>query len=103
MFVAMNRFKVLPGEEEAFEAVWTNRESFLDGVPGFTSFNLLRGPSDDEHTLFATHTVWDSRDAFTAWTKSEAFRKAHAGAGGNKPLYAGPPRLELFDAVEGLN
>lgn len=100
MFIAMNRFQVKPGQEEAFEAVWKSRDSYLEDVPGFVEFALLRGPSAEDHTLFATHTVWESQDAFTAWTRSEAFRKAHAGAGNNKPLYAGSPKLELFDSVQ---
>jgi heme-degrading monooxygenase HmoA len=44
--------------------------------------------------------MWESRDAFEAWTKSEAFRKAHAGAGDNKPLYIDRPRLELFETAQ---
>jgi heme-degrading monooxygenase HmoA len=100
MFIAMNRFQVRPGQEEAFETVWKSRDSYLEDVPGFVSFDLLRGSSAEDHTLFATHTLWQSRDAFVAWTKSEAFRKAHAGAGSNKPLYIGSPSLELFDSVQ---
>ena len=100
MFIAMNRFQVKPGEEEAFETVWKNRDSYLEDVPGFIEFNLLRGPSAEDHTLYATHTLWESRDAFEAWTKSEAFRKAHAGAGDKKPLYIDRPRLELFEAAQ---
>jgi heme-degrading monooxygenase HmoA len=69
-------------------------------VPGFIEFHLLRGPAEEDHTLFATHTVWQSRDAFEGWTRSDAFRKAHAGAGSNKPLYIGPPRFEGFEAVQ---
>ena len=34
MFIAMNRFKVVKGEEKAFEDLWLNRESHLDTVPG---------------------------------------------------------------------
>ena len=100
MFVAMNRFQVVKGQEEAFETVWTRRESHLEDVPGFLGFNLLRGPDAPDHTLYATHTLWSSRQAFEDWTRSEAFRKAHAGAGGNAHLYAGPPRLELFASVQ---
>lgn len=100
MFIAMNRFQVRPGEEEAFETIWKTRDSYLEDVPGFVAFHLLRGPSVEDHTLFATHTVWASRDDFEAWTRSEAFRKAHAGAGANKPLYIGPPRFEGFEVVQ---
>ncbi len=102
MFIAMNRFQVKPGQEDAFETMWKSRDSYLADVPGFVGFHLLRGPAQEDHTLFATHTVWESRDAFEGWTKSEAFRKAHAGAGGNKDLYAGPPRLELFESVQSV-
>jgi len=99
MFIAMNRFQIKPGEEEAFEAVWKSRDSYLEDVPGFIEFQLLRGPSAEDHTLYATHTIWSSREDFEAWTGSEAFRKAHAGAGSHKPLHVGPPRLELFEVV----
>jgi heme-degrading monooxygenase HmoA len=100
MFIAMNRFSVAPGEEAAFEAVWLGRDSHLSGVPGFVAFHLLRGPTADDHTLFASHTVWRSRADFEAWTRSDAFRKAHGGAGGSKPLYLGHPRFEGFDVIQ---
>ena len=99
MFLAMNRFPVALGQEEEFITMWQQRESYLNEVPGFREFHLLRGPSNDTYTLFASHTVWESEAAFTAWTTSEAFRKAHARAGGSKNFYLGPPQLELFEAV----
>ena len=100
MFIAMNRFKVLPGSEDAFQTVWTSRDTHLREVPGFIAFHLLRGPAKDDHTLFASHTLWASHADFEAWTQSEAFRLAHRGAGGNKPLYAGHPEFEGFETVQ---
>ena len=41
MFIAMNRFRVKKGSEDAFEKVWLGRESYLDRVPGFLEFCLL--------------------------------------------------------------
>lgn len=100
MFIAMNRFRIARGREAEFVAHWKNRESYLDEVPGFREFHLLEGPITDEYTLFASHTVWESEDAFAAWTRSDAFRKAHATAGQTpRDLYVGPPQLELFEAV----
>ena len=99
MFIAMNRFKIALGREDEFVKIWSERDSHLDGVPGFKKFNLLRGPTSDECTLFASHSIWEDRDAFEAWTKSEAFRKAHAGAGGAKGIYLGHPEFEGFDEV----
>jgi len=98
-FIAMNRFRIVPGREDEFVEMWRQRDSYLSNVPGFVEFLLLRGPTTDEHTLFASHTVWASRAHFEDWTRSEAFRAAHAGAGQKRDLYLGPPQLELFDAV----
>lgn len=99
MYIAMNRFRIAAGREDEFIEIWKNRDSQLDNVPGFREFHLLRGPTDEECTLFASHSVWDSAEAFENWTRSEAFRRAHAGAGGSKGLYLGPPHFEGFDAV----
>ena len=29
MFIAMNRFEVVKGQEDAFEAMWKSRDSYL--------------------------------------------------------------------------
>ena len=98
-FIAMNRFKIILGKEDDFENVWKTRETFLNDVNGFISFNLLRGDSTDEYTLYSSHSIWQSKEHFIAWTKSEAFRKAHKNAGENKPLYLGHPEFEGFNVV----
>jgi heme-degrading monooxygenase HmoA len=100
MFIAMNRFKVLPGGSDEFERVWTTRDTHLREVPGFLEFHLLRGPERDDHVLYSSHTVWRSREEFEAWTRSEAFRLAHRSAGGNKPLYLGHPEFEGFEVIQ---
>jgi heme-degrading monooxygenase HmoA len=58
MFIAMNRFIINEGHEEAFENVWRNRDSSLSEVPGFKTFHLLKGPRNDTtgQTLYASHT-----------------------------------------------
>jgi heme-degrading monooxygenase HmoA len=73
MFIAMNRFRVARGSETAFEEVWLNRDSQLNKVPGFVEFHLLKGPEAEDHTLYASHTVWRTKAEFEAWTKSERF------------------------------
>ena len=80
MFIAMNRFKVVPNSCSEFERVWTSRDTHLRDVPGFVEFYLLRGPERDDHVLYSSHTVWRSREDFEAWTRSEAFRIAELQA-----------------------
>ena len=100
MFIAMNRFKIKIGMEQDFIEIWRQRDSHLQGVPGFKEFHLLQGQSFEDYTLFASHSVWESEQAFEDWTHSEAFRKAHAHAGEKtKDVYIGPPQLEWFNAV----
>lgn len=99
MFLAMNRFAIARGREEGFEQIWRQRESFLEEVPGFVSFKLLKGASDEQQTLYASHSVWDSREAFEAWTQSDNFRKAHAQANAPQGTYLARPNLELFEQV----
>lgn len=103
MYIAMNRFKVRNGSEDAFEQVWKNRDSTLSEMTGFKEFLLLRGPADEAEgfTLFASHTVWASHADFVAWTKSENFRAAHKNAGFGNVLYSGHPLFEGFSVVEG--
>jgi heme-degrading monooxygenase HmoA len=97
MFIAMNRFRVKKGSEQAFEKVWLSRDSQLNKVPGFVEFHLLKGPEHEDFTLYASHTVWQNQSAFEAWTKSEAFRAVHKDAGQNKPLYIDHPQFEGFE------
>lgn len=100
MFIAMNRFKVRKGSEEAFENVWSSRESYLDRMPGFVEFHLLKGPEAEDHTLYSSHTTWQNKAAFEAWTKSDEFRAAHARAGNSTntaSLYLEHPKFEGFE------
>lgn len=99
MYIAMNRFRIAPGKEQVFIDIWKNRDTHLKDVPGFKEFNLLQGATDEHATLFASHSLWESAEAFSNWTKSEAFRQAHANAGEVKDIYLGPPQLECFEVV----
>ena len=102
MYIAMNRFKVTKGSEAAFETVLANRETFLDRMAGFVEFHLLKGPAADDHTLYATHTVWRTEADFIAWTKSDEFRTSHARAGNQSTgsLYLGHPQFEGFSVLQ---
>jgi heme-degrading monooxygenase HmoA len=78
------------------------RDSYLAQVPGFVAFHLLRGPEHEDYTLYSSHTMWASQQAFSAWTQSEQFRAAHRDAGSRKPLHLGHPKFEGFEVVQAL-
>ena len=58
MYIAMNRFKINRGQEEAFEHVWKTRETHLDNVPGFNNFHLLE---ENLMTFDATTMTYNAR------------------------------------------
>ena len=104
MFIAMNRFMVKKGSEDAFEKIWASRESYLDRMRGFVSFHLLKGPEAEDHTLYSSHTVWQSKENFEDWTRSDEFRIAHARAGNESTgsLYLEHPKFEGFEVRQTL-
>jgi heme-degrading monooxygenase HmoA len=100
----MNRFRVKKGMEDAFENVWASRDSYLDRMKGFVEFHLLKGPEAEDHTLYSSHTVWQTKDDFVAWTNSDEFRQAHAraGNGSSNSMYLEHPKFEGFEVRQTL-
>ncbi len=100
-YIAMNRFKIRDGHEEAFETMWRERESRLSELQGFQEFRLLKGPKGEGFQLYSSHVIWDKEEDFKAWTKSEQFRAAHRNAGkreGESPFME-PPKFEGFETI----
>ena len=95
----MNRFKIARGRENDFEKVWKERDTYLESVPGFIEFHLIKGKKQETHTLYASHSTWSSEDDFLNWTKSDAFRQAHKGAGEHSDVYLGHPDFEGFEII----
>jgi heme-degrading monooxygenase HmoA len=95
----MNRFTIDPNYWSDFETRFKQRSGLIDGEPGFIRNAILRPEenSSDQHIVM---TLWESRQAFEAWTKSRAFRKAHESAGQMpKKWFIVPGKLEIFEAV----
>tara|TARA_B100001741_G_C16231723_1_gene449782 strand:- start:28 stop:291 length:264 start_codon:yes stop_codon:yes gene_type:complete len=85
--------------EKDFENLWIKRESHLQNVNGFKKFNLIRGKSHSDFTLYASHSTWETEKDFINWTKSESFKKAHKNAGQNSDMYLGHPVFEGFNVI----
>ena len=95
MYLAMNRFKVNVEREAEWETIWKERETYLQQVPGFVQFMLLRGAEPGD---YISYSAWEDADAFHAWTQSEAFRRGHA-QGTVAGVLEGPPQLGLYEPV----
>lgn len=96
MFVVMNRIAVRPEFRGAFEERFRARAQEVDRMPGFVRNWVLR-PLDPEDP-YVVLTVWESQEAFEAWTSSEAFRRAHGGPGALPPeAFREPSKLERYE------
>ncbi|MHC4550056.1 MAG: antibiotic biosynthesis monooxygenase family protein [Planctomycetota bacterium] len=99
MYIAMNRFRIAAGREEEFVRIWRERDSQLDRVPGFVHFRLLQGERGETESLLISHSEWESRAAFVAWTESEAFAQAHRSARSPEGVVLAHPEFEGYEVV----
>ena len=100
MFIAMNRFKVIPNSWAEFERVWTSRDTHLRDVPGFIEFHLLRGPEREDHVLYSSHTRLAEPRRFRSVDALGSVPPRPRSAGQNRPLYLGHPEFEGFEVIQ---
>ena len=51
-------------------------KTHLNKVPGFIEFHLVKGKTEENHTLYASHSTWESRKDFENWTKIRGLQKS---------------------------
>ena len=100
MITVANRINVKPEYADAFEQRFAERAGLVDGMPGFISNQVLRPANPDDP--YVVLTFWESREAFEAWTRSDAFRASHAKpkTSGRAPTYLEPPQFEGFEVLQ---
>lgn len=74
-FVVQNTFRVKPYKCCEFEQMWKTRESFLQQMPGFITFELLKNKEKEGN--YISQTMWKTRQDFSNWLNSEEFEKSH--------------------------
>jgi heme-degrading monooxygenase HmoA len=76
MFVFISHLTVPPEDHAALEQHFHERSRLVDSFPGFLYLQLLR-PQAGQAT-FAFLTVWESRDAFSAYMRSQEHAISHS-------------------------
>ena len=95
----MNKFKIVLGKEDEFEAVWKNRETQLQGIKGFKKFNLIKGHTNKEFSIYMSHSEWGTEKNFWDWTKSKSFKLSNKDVASHRNLYLGSPYYEGFKVI----
>lgn len=102
MYITMNRIPVHEDHWPDFEERFRNRIGLVDQATGFIRNMVLR-PTDDSSDSHIVLTMWESREAFENWTKSDSFLQAHYRASQDsqkaKESFKGPGKLETFESV----
>jgi len=99
MITVANRIYVHREYGEAFEARFRERAGLVDKMPGFVSNVVLRPVNEgDPYVVF---TVWQGREDFLNWVRSDEFVKGHAQSGTlPKEAFAGPNKLEMHEVLQ---
>src|SRR6476620_145284 len=98
MITVANRIYVKPEYASAFEQRFRERAGLVDQMPGFISNQVLRPVNEGEP--YVVFTIWNSRQDFLNWVRSDAFVKGHAQYGTlPKEAYSKPKVLEMHEVV----
>lgn len=99
MITVANRIYVGREYAEAFERRFRERAGLVDKMPGFVSNMVLRPVNEgDPYVVF---TIWDSRQDFLNWVRSDAFVKGHAQSGTMpREAFTVPNVLEVHEVLQ---
>ena len=78
MYVATNGITISKGHGADLEEQFRSRGGVKE-QPGFLGFELWQQRDDGGTEEFLIVTHWESEESHAEWTRSEAFRQAHAG------------------------
>ena len=110
-FVAMNRFSVVAGKENAFEGRFASRESSLKEYDGFRGFLLLRrdggkqpgdGREIDDGYTHSTFSVWESKENFDTWMSAQKKGKEGDAKKGGPSIFVKPPVPTFYEGILSL-
>jgi heme-degrading monooxygenase HmoA len=99
MITVANRIYVGREYRDAFEERFRERARLVDKMPGFVSNLILRPVNEGEP--YVVFTVWQNRQDFLNWVRSDAFVKGHAQSGTlPKEAFTGPNVLEMHEVIQ---
>jgi len=67
----------------------------VETMPGFLGLEVMLTENTDEYDEVTVSTRWENKEAFQAWTRSEAFREAHSHR--EKPDYILANKINFYE------
>lgn len=102
MVLALSRFLVVNGMEEAVAAAFRGRPHLVEDAPGFLGMEVFRDRRDPRAFFLATR--WSDERCFREWHGSEAHRSSHQGIPGGlrlDPSFTEVRELARIDEPDG--
>jgi heme oxygenase (staphylobilin-producing) len=78
MYVATNQLRVQKGHGAELEERFGGSGEVQEHS-GFLWFQLWKLEADEDYEEYLVVTQWESEEDHAAWTRSDAFRRAHSG------------------------
>jgi heme-degrading monooxygenase HmoA len=101
--IKINAITVPEGSGDELARRFAARAGAVEDQEGFEGFELLR-PTDGRPTWLAV-TRWRDEESFREWTRSAAFRQAHARPGstdgGHQPPVGRGAELWSYEVADG--
>lgn len=99
MYVVMNVLQVPAEGKERMKEMFAKSADNMKQVPGCVEFMFLDSSEENKQVVY---TKWETKEAFEAWTQSEAFRRAHDERRTGQSTATGS-KLETYEVVHSTN
>lgn len=96
-FVALSRFEVMPGWEDAVSEAFRDRPHQVESTPGFVRLEVLR-PAENPAEFWLL-TFWSDEESFRTWHRGHDRKAAHTGMPEGLRLRPGSARLSSFEMI----
>lgn len=74
-----------------------NKVGKIEYMEGFLGLEVLFTENTKDYDEVTISTRWESKDAFKAWTRSDAFREAHSKDAGGRPDYVLDNKISFYE------
>jgi heme-degrading monooxygenase HmoA len=95
MISVENHIPVKKEFRTSFEERFKGGTSYVQNSPGFIRNEVLRPIRGDGYII---RTYWDTMESFEAWSKSDAFKRAHSNAP-SEEMFEGKSFLTIHEVI----
>ena len=97
MFIALSRFQVANGMEDAVKDAFRSRPHLVEDAPGFLRLEVL-SPLDELREIWLL-TYWADEESYRTWHRGHTYHDSHKGIPKGLKLVPKSAILRFFEHV----